>query len=244
MSLDITLDRRSPVPLYYQLSQQIQQAIESGELKPGDQIDTEMEFAERLGLSRPTVRQAIAELVHKGLLVRRRGVGTQVVHAQIRRPVELTSLFDDLAAAHRHPSTEVIVAEERPADAQVIEYLGLAEGSDVLYLERLRLDDGQPLALMRNWLPLDVLSATGEELQADGLYALMRRSGVQMRVAEQRIGARAASTAEGRLLDVKAGSPLLTMERRTYDESGRAVEFARHAYRADAYTLETTLMVR
>jgi GntR family transcriptional regulator len=87
--LDITLERNSPVPLYYQLAQSIEQAITSGQLAAGDRLENEVSMTKRLGLSRPTARQAIQELVKKGLLVRNRGVGTQVVHSQFSRDDQL-----------------------------------------------------------------------------------------------------------------------------------------------------------
>ncbi|MFD7512815.1 GntR family transcriptional regulator, partial [Streptomyces sp. NPDC059853] len=99
MDLTFSIDRGSPVPLYFQLSQQLEAAIEHGELLPGTLLGNEIDLAGRLGLSRPTVRQAIQVLVDKGLLVRRRGVGTQVVHSRVRRPLELSSLYDDLESA-------------------------------------------------------------------------------------------------------------------------------------------------
>ena len=244
MSLDLTLDRRSPVPLYYQLSQELERAITSGVLKPGDKIDTEVEISEKYGLSRPTVRQAIQELVSKGLLVRRRGVGTQVVHSQVRRQVELTSLFDDLARGNHRPKTTVEVLKVIGADSTVATALNVAEGTDVLYLERVRFDGEEPLAHMQNWLPVDLVDTTAEELEGHGLYDLLRRAGVQMRVANQRIGAKAAGTREARLLAVRKGSPLLTMERTAFDVTGRAVEYGTHAYRADSYSFETTLVER
>jgi DNA-binding GntR family transcriptional regulator len=242
MALDLTLDRRSPIPLYFQLSQQLEAAINSGLLKPGDRIDTEVEIAERFGLSRPTVRQAIQELVSKGMLVRRRGIGTQVVHGQLRRPVELTSLYDDLAIAKHDPRTRVLDLQVVRADGAVAEGLNVVEGTEVLYIERLRLSGDEPLALMRNWLQKDIADLDTAALESTGLYDLLRRAGVHMRVANQRIGARAATAAEGRLLGVRAGSPLLTMERATFDDSGRAFEYALHKYRSDSYSFETTLV--
>src|SRR5258708_39635048 len=73
--LTVELDRSSPVPLYYQLAQAIEAAIRDGELTPGDRFENELALAKRLTLSRPTTRRAIQELVDKGLLVRKRGVG-------------------------------------------------------------------------------------------------------------------------------------------------------------------------
>lgn len=244
MTLDIALDRRSPVPLYFQLSQELEKAITTGDLKPGDRLETEVELSARFGLSRPTVRQAIQELVNKGLVVRRRGVGTQVVHAQLRRRVELTSLYDDLARANHRPATTVLRLEAKPAEARVASALGLDEGAEVLDIERLRFDGTEPLAIMRNWLPAGLLETTREELESSGLYDLLRRSGIQMRVANQRIGARAATSAEARLLSLKSGAPLLTMERTAFDDTGRAVEYSTHAYRSDSYSFETTLVER
>ena len=100
---DVVVNRSSPVPLYFQVAEQLEHAIHEGLLVPGDRIGNEVALADQLGLSRPTLRQAIQMLVDKGMLVRKRGVGTQVVHAPIRRTVELTSLYDDLKRAGRHP---------------------------------------------------------------------------------------------------------------------------------------------
>jgi DNA-binding GntR family transcriptional regulator len=244
MPLDVVIDRRSPIPLYYQLSQQLEQAIDRGDLKPGDRIDTEVDLAERFGLSRPTVRQAIQELVTKGMLVRRRGVGTQVVGGHVRRQVELTSLYDDLVSAEHRPSTKVLSLAIEPATPAVASELGVSAGTQVVHLERLRLDGGQPLAIMRNWLPADAVQLTAADLEATGLYDILRRTGVHIRVANQWIGATAATAAEARALKVKAGAPLVTMARVSFDHSGRAIEYASHSYRSDRYQFETTLVAR
>lgn len=244
MGIDIVIDRASPVPLYFQLAQQLEAAIEDGRLQPGDRIDTEIEIAERYGLSRPTVRQAIQSLVAKGLLLRRRGVGTQVVHAQVRRQLGLTSLFDDLSRGDRHPATRVLSYVTQPAPIEVAAALNLPAGTPLGYLERVRFEGQEPLAHMRNWLPTDVLGADAADFEATGLYEHLRGTGRQIRLARQRIGAKAADTVEARLLSVRRGAPLLTMERTAFDETGRPIEFGVHAYRADSYTFETTLLDR
>jgi DNA-binding GntR family transcriptional regulator len=110
--------------------------------------------------------------------------------------------------------------------------------------ERLRSAADEPLALMSNWLPTEIASYTTEDLAAHGLYELLRRSGIHIRIATQRIGARAATAGEARLLRERKGAPLLTMERTAYDDSGRAVEFGSHAYRAQTYSFEVTLVER
>src|SRR5690606_15067728 len=102
----ITIDRSSPVPLYFQFAQQLQHLIESGVLTPGTRLENEISLADRFGLSRPTMRQAMQHLVDKGLLSRKRGVGTRVITDRVRRQGELTSLHEDLRREGRHPRTE------------------------------------------------------------------------------------------------------------------------------------------
>jgi DNA-binding GntR family transcriptional regulator len=111
-------------------------------------------------------------------------------------------------------------------------------------LVRLRFAADEPLAILRNWLPLDVASFDEAALAGRGLYELMRANGVHLRIAQQRIGARPATAEEADRLRERKGAPLLTMERTTYDDSGRAVEYGTHAYRASRYSFELTLVDR
>jgi GntR family transcriptional regulator len=240
----ITVDRYSPVPMYYQVAQQLEHAIETGELAPGTRLDGELALANQLGVSRPTLRRAIEYLVDRGYLVRRRAVGTQVVHPKVRRPVELSSLYDDLTASRKDPRTKVLSLEAVPASDRVAHALGLEDGRDVLAVERLRYADGQPLAIMRNWLPLGLVDLQAERLERSGLYQLMRSAGITLHLASQTIGARGASAPEAKLLQAAKGEPLLTMERTTYNENGQPVELGDHIYRASLYSFEIVLVTR
>lgn len=244
VDVEFSVDRSSPVPLYFQLAQQLENAIERGRLAPGSLLGNEIELAGRLGLSRPTVRQAIQSLVDKGLLVRRRGIGTQVVHSQVKRPLELSSLYDDLEAAGQRPATRVLRYETEEATAEVAAALGVAEGTEVRCVERLRLTHGEPMAYLCNHLPGELLAARSAELESTGLYRLMRGAGVTLHSARQSVGARAATEAEAELLGETAKAPLLTMERTTFDDTGRTVEYASHLYRASRYSFEFQLLVR
>ncbi|EFL36302.1 phosphonate metabolism transcriptional regulator PhnF [Streptomyces viridochromogenes DSM 40736] len=243
-SLDFALDRGSPVPLYHQLAQQLEAAIEHGALAPGNLLGNEVDLSVRLGLSRPTVRQAIQSLVDKGLLVRRRGVGTQVVHSQVKRPLELSSLYDDLEAAGQGPTTQVVRHEVVPASCDVAAALGVAEGSEVAFLERLRSTHGQPVALLCNYLPPALLGLDSARLESTGLYRMMRAAGITLHSARQTVGARAADAQEAARLDEQEGAALLTMQRTAYDDTGRPVEYGTHIYRASRYTFDFQLLVR
>ncbi len=106
-------------------------------------------------------------------------------------------------------------------------------------VRRLRLADGEPIALMTNYLPVGI-APTRDELESDGLYDCLRGRGVKPRIANQRIGARSASAAEARMLEEPPRAALLTMERTAFDEAGNAVEFGQHIYRASRYSFDTT----
>ncbi|MEV2218004.1 GntR family transcriptional regulator [Streptomyces sp. NPDC050997] len=243
-SLDFALDRGSPVPLYYQLAQQLEAAIEHGVLAPGNLLGNEIDLSVRLGLSRPTVRQAIQTLVDKGLLVRRRGVGTQVVHSQVKRPLELSSLYDDLEAAGQGPATRVVRNEGVAASAEVAAALGVTEGSEVTCLERLRSTHGQPVAYLCNYLPAGLIDLDTARLESTGLYRMLRTAGITLHSARQTIGARRATAEEAHLLDEPEGTALLTMHRTAYDDTGRPVEYGTHIYRASRYAFDFQLLVR
>jgi GntR family transcriptional regulator len=108
-------------------------------------------------------------------------------------------------------------------------------------LERIRLADGEPMALMHNYLPAGLVQLNLEMLEQHGLYELLRASGIGLYSATQRMCAKNASAAEARTLDESRGTALLTMERIAYDQAGRPVEFAMHLYRASRYAFTTTL---
>jgi DNA-binding GntR family transcriptional regulator len=237
----VEVDRTSPVPLYFQVARSLQELIEKGEIGVGSRIENEVDLAERLGVSRPTTRRAIQYLVERGMLVRKRGVGTQVVHPKVRRPVQLSSLYDDLSAAARVPRTEVLDLRIIPAPDTVADALQIGHGTEVTWTERLRFADDEPLALMHNAIPADLLTLERADLARHGLYELLRRAGIVPHIATQVIGARGATAAEARVLDEKRGASLLTMTRTAWDAIGRPLEYGSHLYRASRYSFELNL---
>lgn len=237
----LVVDRTSPVPLYFQVAQHLEHLIESGAYPPGTRLDNEIVLADQLGLSRPTMRRAIEYLVDRGMLVRKRGIGTQVVQPKVRRPVELSSLYDDLRAAGKQPRTEVLSFDVQTPSEVVAEALGLDDTAEVYVVRRLRFAGDDPLSIMTNHIPTTMVDLDAEMLARTGLYELIRAAGITLKIATQSIGGRAAKAAEARLLNEKPGAPLLTMTRVAYDEVGRAVEYGSHLYRASMYTFELTL---
>lgn len=238
------LDRSGPVPLYFQISSRLERAIREGIIPAGARLENEISIGERLGLSRPTVRRAIQELVNKGLLVRRRGIGTQVVQARVSRPVELTSLHEDLTRVGHRPSTRVLSLERISADEEMAQRLHVALGAEITHLRRLRSADGTPMAILENFLPPEFSDLTVEALERQGLYEILRARGITIKIANQVIGARRTHGDEHELLEIAKGSPLLTMDRVAFDHGGRVIEAGHHCYRPDLYSFETTLVSR
>ena len=241
--LDITLERNSPVPLYYQLAQSIEHAINTGALAPGDRLENELSLTSRLGLSRPTARQAIQELVKKGLLVRKRGVGTQVVRSQFRRDERLSSLNEDLAKAGRTPTTRMLEYSVGELDSDIRDAIEAATVTDVEFLKirRLRLADDVPLAILTNYLP-NRFEITEADLKSKGLYACLRSLGVNLKIAHQQISARLMTDEEAELLDEETPAACLTVDRIAYDDVGQFVEFGRHMYHAAHYSIQSSLV--
>jgi len=242
----LVLDRSSPIPLYFQVAQSLEKAISDGTLPPGTRLDNEVQLAESLGLSRPTMRRAMQYLVDKGVLVRRRGIGTRVVQPKVRRPLGLSSLYEDLQNSGQHPTTSVISLTVEPASASIAEAMSIPIDTPVTVLVRLRSAGGLPLARMCNHLPHTIPGiADGidkDVIEAQGLYQVIRSLGVQLHAADQVIGARTSTAEEARLLGEPRGAALLTMQRTAYDDHGRAVEYGSHLYAASRYSFSLSML--
>lgn len=241
VQLDVRIDRDTPVPLYHQLAQQLEAAITSGALAPGDPFENEVAMGDRLGLSRPTVRRAIQELVSQGLLLRRRGLGTTVAGRQIHRRAELTSLYDDLKREGGGAPSTTVLSHETVTDDVAATAMGLPVNTPLLRIVRLRKAGDIALAVLHNWLPPAYSDITTDELEHDGLYSLLRVRGAKPVVAHQRIGARPPSTSERKHLGLTPSQPVLTMSRSAFDGVGNPVEYGNHCYRAQDYSIEVMI---
>jgi len=228
--------------LYFQVATHLEDAIISGVIPPGTLFENEIQLADDMGLSRPTMRRAMQHLVDKGLVVRRRGIGTRVVQPKVRRSLELTSLYDDLAGTGQKPTTTVLSLEHQGAEHDVAAALKIQEGDPIVRIERLRSAQDNPIAKMTNFLPERWVEFDADDLAEHGLYELLRARGIQLHSAAQTIGARSATAAEARLLREPRGAALLTMSRTTYDDHGQVVEFANHLYAASRYSFEIDLL--
>jgi GntR family transcriptional regulator len=216
------------VPEYRRIRDQLRAQLEDGVLKPGDKMPTERELVERFGVAHMTVRHAVDGLVRDGLVVRRRGSGTFVVHTRAisRSMNRLQSFSDDVGS--ESTSSRVLRQVETAPSPEVTEKLELPRAGKVVDLLRLRSIDGVAAAIHQVYIPVRVAPALVREDMANrSLYDYLTSAGVALERAKQRVFAVAAAEEHAELLGIAVGSPLLAGERLTRDSDNLPVEYAR-----------------
>ncbi|MGH3493286.1 MAG: GntR family transcriptional regulator [Sciscionella sp.] len=228
-------------PKYWGLKQHLLDLLDA--MPPGTSIPTERALAAEFDVSRTTVRQALTELTVEGRLLRVQGKGTFAAEPKVAQRLQLSSYTEDMRAQGREPSSELLSISEEPADPALAGLLEVSEGSLVLRLHRLRLADGEPMALETTHLPLSRFSGLRGRLAESGsLYAVLgEHFAVRMGHAEETIETALASPAEAELLGADTGMPMLMLSRHSFDEGGTPVEWVRSLYRGDRYKFVTTL---
>ncbi len=235
---DKSIDKRSPVPMYYQIRRQLLEKINGGELAADTTLPPERELAEFYKVSRMTVRQAIAELVSEGILIRRKGIGTFVAPPKLEQALSrLTSFTEDMIQRGMKAGARVISFEEIVPEPSIRKTLGLGEEDKALECVRLRVADEEPMALETTTLPVALCPGlVRQDLENRSLYhVLTERWGIRLDYALQSIEPACATTYEASLLHVDPGTPLLLMHRITYNQNGRAFEHVKSLYRGDRY---------
>lgn len=222
-----------------QVADQLRRRIESGALKPDTSLPSERALAEDLGVSRMTVRVAIDRLAEEGLLVRRPNRRTVVAGDKISRSASFMSFSEEMRARGWQPHSKIRQVTATVADVSVAAQLDQAVGAKVIYLERLRFADDEPLALERVYLPYGRFAALlNLDLTSESLYAVMERElGVRPVLSEESVEAVQLSTEEAEVFGITAGAPALLTRRITRDDEGQVVEVATSLYRGDRYRM-------
>lgn len=223
-------------PLYLQLKRWIEDAVQTGSVKPGDALPSERDLAAKADVSRVTVRKAVQHLVRDGVLVQRHGSGTFVA-AQSPRVEQslsqLTSFTEDMARRGMAVRAVWLDRGLYPPSPEETVTLGLSSGDYVARIARLRLSGEMPLAIERAALSSIILP--DPEAIGSSLYAHLERRGNRPVRAIQRIRAANLGEDDAKLLEVPVGSASLNIERLSYLASGRVIEFTRSVYRGDTY---------
>jgi GntR family transcriptional regulator len=232
------LDRNGPLPLYAQLKAAIDERIDSGAWAPEGQVPSERDLCEQFRVSRITVRHTLHQLVTEGRLVRIHGRGTYVASSPLKKQLlPLVGFSEDMLSRGQRPGARVLRFETTIASLAVAQALQLASGEGVVLLRRLRLANGRAMALETVHLPEKLFpDLIGESLEDRSLYALLRRKyGLQPGRALQQWQAVACPPADAKVLDLRKGSPVLQINRTTYDQHGRPFEYLQSFFRGDKY---------
>ncbi|MFB4354194.1 GntR family transcriptional regulator [Microbacterium sp. LS_15] len=222
---------------YEEVAASIRESIAQS-MSPHDALASERELMAIHGVSRMTVRKAIATLVDEGRVYNVHGSGTYVGSADIfSKTPKLTSFTEDMISRGSVPSSRVLELARVDAPDAVAAALGLAAGDEVTHIRRLRLADDVPIAIEDVYVPVSVLAIESLNLGAS-LYEQLREAGHDVFRAEQEIKAITLTDQESQLLEVPAAEAALAVTRVSSSRRGQLIEFARTIYRSDRYTFQ------
>jgi GntR family transcriptional regulator len=223
-------------PKYYRLKRSLIDDL-IGALPAGAAIPPERILASRFETSRTTVRQALQELVAEGRLTRLHGSGTFVARPKVAQPLQLTSYTEDMHAQGLRPMSAVLDISTIPADAELADLLAVARRDPVVRIERLRLGDGDPMAIEATHLAAERYPDVATLMERyTSLYALLATEfNVEPVEAEETIETALASPREAAILQTEVGLPLLMLSRHSFDRHGTPIEWVRSLYRGDRY---------
>lgn len=237
MHLPVDIDKNSPMPVYYQLKEQLALLIRNDTFPIGSQLPPETAISAQLGISRGTVRQAINALAAEGRLKRVRGRGTFVTEpaTALQLVQRFTSFAEDMREQNIPFSSRVLAQKVMPAAGRLLDKLGLQHGAEVIYLERLGAVDGEPFVLSFSYLPKALCpDLLDKDLTDKSLYRILENEyGLRLARAERTLEVAQADEYEARLLQIAVGSPIHFMQSRAYLHDGRPIEYSRLRFRGD-----------
>lgn len=239
MALDLAPGRTGSTPLYLQIAANLKQHIIAGEWREGEAVPSERELCALTDASRVTVRKAIEELISEGLLSRRQGSGT-FVNRVIETKNDALGSFSDEAAARGGISGTIWIARAiaRPTEDEA-NILKIGKDIEVVRLGRVRLLDGEPLAIEHAVVPRQFLPPLDD--LASSLYQALETNGNRPVGGTQSIHASLATPTEAGLLSIAEQSAVLRIERVTRNAKGEIVELTRSVYRGDRYKFVSEL---
>jgi GntR family transcriptional regulator len=243
MSTVCPLDKNHPLPLYHQLQSILKAEIESRKWHADEQLPNETKIAERFGVSKITVRQALQELAELGYIRREQGRGTFVARRKFDEgPRELTSFTEEMRRHELAATSRILAQSLTEADGRVSDALLVPLHAPIFVLKRLRLANGEPLSVQTAHIPAAYVP--GLEVTEDlSLYeALQSRYQLYPARARETYFAAAADVPSAELLGIPVGSPVFSVERVTLLPNERPFEFVQSVVRGDRYTIVLDLV--
>ena len=238
--------KTEPIPLYYQLKEILRKAIESGKLKAAERLPSEQELCNKYQVSRITVRKALDFLVNKGFIFREHGKGTFVsaATARLEQPPKVISFSEELKRRGFLPTTKILAAK-LIKDKKIAQKLSLDLSKEIVFIKRLRLADGEPLALETSYLPHKFYPEILAEDLAKSLTKITEEKyRLRLSRAKQTVKACLANKQESKLLNIPYRAPVLVISRISYLSNNQPIEYLEGIYRGDRYELTTELRGR
>jgi GntR family transcriptional regulator len=235
------LYKHVPVPLYYQLSEQLRERIESGVLVAGERIPSVQELSAQYAISPMTAQKAIAELVQRGLVEVRRGIGTFVAPTKVTFDLQILSSFSEDVLAHgMAPHGQLLTQALELPPERVAARLELAPGERAVHIARLRFYDDTPAAIEESYLSATLCPGLeGEDVLSQSLYTLLEsRYQLKLDHATQTMEAVRATAYEAHLLHIPVQTPVALLRGVAYLVDGRPVEHFKVAYRGDRFRFQ------
>ena len=239
-----TVTRDIPSPLYDQLREAILQMISSKGLSPGDLLPSEHQLCEEFKVSRTVVRQALAELDSEGVVRRVKGKGTYVGQPKTSERLmhTLMGLYEDARERGRNVRSDVLQHETISASQEVAEHLGIAAGSPVVVLKRMRFVDDEPWAFSIAWLPEHVgIHTFSADMTHESLYGVLERRGILGATGWRSVEAVLADEVLAKHLETEPGSALLKLRSIRRDRQGLPFEYFEAYHRGDHSRFEVEL---
>ena len=238
------LDRNSRIPLHIQLAERLRESIIGGEFRAGDRLSTEKELGDRLGLSRVTVRSGLALLQREGWIVKRRGIGTFVSNPIEQDLSSVQTTSEVVRARGVRPMARLISFGQVVPPKHVAKALGRPVNQRLLRVEKLHLDASGPIALVRCFLPPEIEAEVELLRSQPGMTTITiweRKLGIPVKAAQHQIRAEPAEEKVAAALDLEPGAPVLVLDRTSYGEDGRPLEYISSVYHWRRYQFSIAL---
>ncbi|MGH9400592.1 MAG: GntR family transcriptional regulator [Terriglobia bacterium] len=235
----IRIDKDASTPIYLQIAEAVGSLLASGVLLPGYVLPPERVLCEQFGVSRMTLRQAMSLLDREGLIDSRRGVGTIVRPSRLRKhQQEMRSFSEEIRERGGHPGSRLISVELAIPAPAVRDLFELHEKQRIYEIQRLRLNDGEPLALELARIPERLCPGLERfDLARSSLYEILEQSyGLRPETCNEEISAEIPNSQQRKLLSLPARTAVLVINRKTYMDDGRPLEVTRSVFRGDRYS--------
>lgn len=240
------INRKSAIPYYVQVQNQLEDSIKHGEWKPGEKLPGEHQLCEMFNVSRTVIRQALDQLEQEAIIYKEKGKGSFVAQPTIKKRFvqNLIGFYEDMAEQGYTPFSKVLELKVIQASNRVAGKLEIEANSDVIYLERLRFINDEPITLTRTYLPYDLCP---QVLSADfgytSLYALLENDcGLSIARGTRIIEAVATNEYESHHMQIAVGSPLILIRSISYLADGTPLEYYEALHRGDKSRFEVELV--